>query len=104
MELEIKTTKGTHDKPVQIVSSCLTIQHGECSGFYSDRDGNLLVRCACKCHEIGERAKLMIIEEQSREPARKTISQTRAMSHNTDADTTTQQHQRLSMELLDRDV
>jgi len=38
---------------IQSVSSCLTSTHGECSGYYKDQSGSVLVRCVCKCHELG---------------------------------------------------
>jgi hypothetical protein len=38
---------------IQTVSFCLTSTHGECSGYYQDQSGSVLVRCVCKCHEVG---------------------------------------------------
>lgn len=43
----------TANAVIQTVSTCLTSDHNECSGLYSDQTGNVLVRCACKCHELG---------------------------------------------------
>ena len=50
-----QTTTSVHsvnEVPViQTVGSCLA-PHTECSGSYTDRNGTVLVRCACKCHEV----------------------------------------------------
>ena len=35
---------------IQTVSLCLA-SHAECSGYYTDQNGTILVRCECRCHE-----------------------------------------------------
>jgi hypothetical protein len=43
---------------IQNVSSCLTSSHNECSGYYRDQSGSVLVRCLCKCHDVRLEAPL----------------------------------------------
>jgi hypothetical protein len=39
----------TENTIIQTVSCCLA-SHEQCTGYYSDQDGNVLVRCVCRCH------------------------------------------------------
>ena len=48
MELQYSHEQPTHT--MKMVSECLTNSHVECSGFYSDQQGEFFVKCGCSCH------------------------------------------------------
>ena len=49
-KLKKNTSDNIHYHVEVNVTRCLTDNHQDCSGKYSDSYGNLLVNCLCICH------------------------------------------------------
>lgn len=46
-----KNTIGISHRQLEIkITTCLTEDHKNCTGKYSNSSGNLIVNCICNCH------------------------------------------------------